>query len=284
MPQLSLSPLIYAPKGKALEYSPLALNLYSGCIHGCLYCFAPTILRKSPAQFKGGAHPKKDLLARIERQCKKMQGDPRQVLLCFACDPYQPEGDNIPIRFYKNKTDPTKMGRILIDPIRRKSITGVPSVTREALLILEHYRMNATILTKGGTRACRDFDILQRNNWSFGTSINHFFDYGMAEFEPEPCANPLDRIEAILTAKDMGIKTWVSLEPVIYPESALAIVQRLIDVVDHWKIGTLNYMPEVSNRVNWRNFLKDIEKILKNRDYYIKQSLEKYRHNDLDRG
>ena len=31
--------LIYEPKGKAREYSPLALNVYSGgCDHACRYC------------------------------------------------------------------------------------------------------------------------------------------------------------------------------------------------------------------------------------------------------
>ena len=33
--------IIYKPKGKALEYSELAANLYRGCGHACTYCFAP---------------------------------------------------------------------------------------------------------------------------------------------------------------------------------------------------------------------------------------------------
>lgn len=32
---------IYEPSGKAREYSPLALNLYKGCDHGCNYCYVP---------------------------------------------------------------------------------------------------------------------------------------------------------------------------------------------------------------------------------------------------
>lgn len=29
---------IYEPKGKAKEYGDLALNIYTGCSHGCFYC------------------------------------------------------------------------------------------------------------------------------------------------------------------------------------------------------------------------------------------------------
>ena len=33
---------IYVPGSKAREYCPLAVNLYSGCNHGCVYCYAPS--------------------------------------------------------------------------------------------------------------------------------------------------------------------------------------------------------------------------------------------------
>jgi len=36
--------VIYEPKGMALEYAPLACNLYRGCQHGCRYCYAPNCL------------------------------------------------------------------------------------------------------------------------------------------------------------------------------------------------------------------------------------------------
>ncbi len=38
--------LIYVPKGRAREYSPLALNLYRGCEHRCSYCYCPRIDRQ----------------------------------------------------------------------------------------------------------------------------------------------------------------------------------------------------------------------------------------------
>ena len=38
---------IYTPKGPALEYAPLACNLYRGCAHGCLYCYARASSKRS---------------------------------------------------------------------------------------------------------------------------------------------------------------------------------------------------------------------------------------------
>ena len=277
LPVKTLGNVIYIPTGPALEYSPLALNLYTGCLHNCVYCYAPTAMRKTRAQFHLGVKPRENILERLEKQCKKIKGSSKQILLCFSCDPYQPEDPKVKVRRYKNLNDPTKLGRILIDHMSRKTVHGVKSVTREALLILEKYEMKATVLTKGGTRACRDFDILQRNGWSFGTSINHFFDYGMTEWEPEPCATPLNRVKAIEIAHSMGIKTWVSLEPVIYPVSALAVINQLVGIVDHWKIGKLNHNREVSGRIDWAWFIREVERALKDRDFYIKKSLEKYR-------
>ena len=44
--------IIYQPKGKAREYSPLAANLYLGCNHGCKYCYAPSIRFQTRQDFK----------------------------------------------------------------------------------------------------------------------------------------------------------------------------------------------------------------------------------------
>jgi len=44
-------PIIYEPSGKALEYSPLAANLYAGCGHRCVYCYAPLALKRTREMF-----------------------------------------------------------------------------------------------------------------------------------------------------------------------------------------------------------------------------------------
>jgi len=236
---------IYVPKGRALEYSPLALNLYSFCLHGCKYCYVPGTWRMKRTDFNRVGEPKKDLLDRLEKQCKKMKGDTREILLCFGSDPYQP-------------------------------LTPSLDITREALLVLEKYDMRVQILTKGGMRATRDFDILKRNGWKFGTTLLFYSDPAGDELEAqwEPnAASVNNRIMAILEARNAGVYTWVSVEPVFFASQALHVIVQLRDVVDHWKVGKLNGNKWYEDRVDWLGFLTDAMCILRDKDVYFKKDL-----------
>jgi len=237
--------VIYEPSGRAAEYSPLALNLYDGCRHACLYCYASHVKRITHEKFSSRANVRKDILKRLESDCKKMSGDPRQILLCFTSDPYQPQG-------------------------------CVMDVTRDALLILEKYHMNATVLTKGGLRAAGDFDILKRNDWPFGTTLSFSSQKSASYWEPGAAWVHM-RKEAIKIAHDMGVRTWVSVEPVIIPDEALAIMDELKDIVDTWKVGKINHNAELEKTLDWTKFLTDTEHVLAGKDLIIKNDLEMFR-------
>ena len=236
---------IYKPTGRALEYSPLALNLYNGCLHSCMYCYAPAIFRRRVKDFRTDVKPRENLLENLINQCNKIKGDPRDILLCFGCDPYQP-------------------------------LTPSLDITRQALLILENYEMRVQILTKGGMRASRDFDILARNNWKFGTTLLFYDDLlgkGLKnQWEPNS-ASITTRIMAINTAKEKGIYTWISVEPVIDPTQALHVILELRDLVDHFKVGKINYHQYIEKRVDWGRFAGDVYALLRGKDYYIKKDL-----------
>jgi DNA repair photolyase len=235
--------VIYEPKGAALEYSPLACNLWTTCSHGCKYCYAPGSLQKKREAFFIEAPERKGILSKLERDCKKMEGDPRSILLCFVCDPYQPHDEK-------------------------------PAITRQALEILERYHMNVQVLTKGGMRAARDFDILKRAGWKFGTTLHLSLPSDRSELEPNT-ATTFSRINAIGLAHEMEIFTWVSVEPVIDPAQALYIIDLLekIKIVDFWKIGKLNHFKERELKIDWSKFLLDVRLLLKGRPHYIKTDL-----------
>ena len=116
------SPVIYEPRGRAREYAALACNLYSGCTHGCRYCYAPACLHQSREEFHSNGVPRPGILERLEAEAPRYAESTEPVLLCFTCDPYQPS-------------------------------EGEYRVTRRALEILNRHDVPWTVLTKGGRLA-----------------------------------------------------------------------------------------------------------------------------------
>ena len=72
----------------------------------------------------------------------------------------------------------------------------------------------------------------------------------------------------------MGIKTWVSLEPVIDPKQTLELISETYTFVDFYKVGCLNHN-ELSKKIDWKQFGHDAEKLLiaLGNEYYIKKDL-----------
>ena len=231
---------IYKPKGAALEYGDLALNIYTGCNHGCYYCFAPNVLHKTREDF-AKVEPRKDIVEEVRKQLERDQITGKLIHLCFTCDPYPADIDTTP--------------------------------TREIIKLLKDYGNHVQILTKGGRRAERDFDLLDEND-RFGITFAGY-DLNVSYGEPneaEPnAAGPADRFRSLMYARERGIKTWVSFEPVICADNVLAELEHVPTDVEV-KIGKLNYHP---SSINWHDFGHAAEEICKRRGltYYIKDSL-----------
>ena len=212
--------VIYEPKGRAKEYSPLALNIYNGCVFACAYCYVPIFTHQDKATFHSKATPRKDLIKKLKKDAEELSrmGEKRQILLSFTSDPYP--------------------------PIEREL-----EMTKKAVEILNEHDLNFTVLTKNGKLAERDFDYID----NFGETIIFMSEEMRMKWERN--APPIrDRVESIKTAWQMGIKTWVSLEPVIDPEEALMVVRKLGDYVDIWKVGKLNHYPDYEKTIDWQKF------------------------------
>ena len=236
--------IIYAPKGRAGEYSELAANLYSGCSHGCVYCYVPNILRQERKEFYFEPKPRKNILKLLQKDCQKFYGEERSILLSFTSDPYQ--------------------------PIDKKY-----KITRYAIEIIKRYGLHVNILTKGGKRAERDFDLLDEKD-KVGATLTFSEETDSLKWEPE-ASTPKERMEMLKKAKEHGFQTWVSLEPVIDPYQTLKLIDMTHEYVDHYKVGLLNYHPK-SRQINWKKFANDVLEILTkhNKDYYIKNDLRMY--------
>lgn len=245
-------PIIYAPKGKALEYSPLAANLYRGCAHGCQYCYVPTI---PPFKFEKDARkaffsnplPRAEILQALEKEARIFAGDKRRILLSFTSDAYQPKEKEL-------------------------------KITRQALEIMAKYNLKPQILTKAGEWAVkRDADVLLRSGCIWAATLTCDDNKKSQLWEPN-AALPSDRIAALERAHAIGLKTWVSLEPVIDPKAAVRLIHETHSFVDLYKVGKLNHHP-LEKEIDWADFLKSAEDTLNtyNKDRYIKIDLEKYR-------
>ena len=243
-----MTTIIYEPRGRAKEYSELAANLYSGCDHACSYCYAPLATRKKRDTFCL-SKPRDGVLKKFLNDAEELerQNEKRSILLSFTTDPYQ----SLDVKY---------------------------QLTREAIKILHNHNLCVSILTKGGKRSERDFDLLSKNKnrSEYGITLV-FIDEEMRQ-KMEPGAAPVvERIEALKKAHKLGIKTYVSLEPVWFPEDALKFIDMTHDFVDLFKVGKLNYNPQQFN-VNWTVFRNDVIEKLREYgvDYYIKKDLEKY--------
>jgi len=246
LPQKSIPKLqvIYEPKGRAKEYAARAANLFSGCGHGCLYCYAPSATRKTREDFIN-ASPRHDILQKLEADLKQLTGqDIEPVLMSFTCDPYQP-------------------------------CEGETQLTRKAIELFRKYDVPFQVLTKGGMRSARDFNFYGQKD-VFASSLTFLDPVKSLEWEPK-AALPEDRIEAIKMAHDMQIKTWVSLEPVIDPAESLEIIRQTHEFVDLYKIGTLNHHP-AGKLIDWAEFGRNVVELLEklHKKSYIKEDLRKY--------
>jgi DNA repair photolyase len=248
--------MIYAPKGRAAEYAHLAINHYTGCSHGCAYCYVPQYLHMPRHRFQRDVHGKDHVLERLAKQAPKYAYTDKRVLLCFSCDPYQP-----------------------IDRRLR--------LTRSVLLILKHYHIPFEILTKAGPDLPPlDFDLYGKDD-AYAATLTFTPGRQSETYEPG-AALPAERIHTLSVAHAMGIRTWVSLEPVIDPHQSLELIRWTRECVDLYKIGKLNHPKLLEQQglavpeVDWRTFgIQAIELCKRyNKSYYIKADLAKYLRQD----
>jgi DNA repair photolyase len=235
---------IYEPKGKAREYGELALNIYTGCNHGCTYCYARKMSERYTSKDCisgfGSPKPRNDIIESVKKQLSNGKIKGRIIHLCFSCDPYPAEIDTTP--------------------------------TRDIISAIKESGNHVQILTKGGIRAERDFDLLDDKDFFGVTYTGYGTGYLFIPSPEEPnTAPPSERLASLDKAHKLGIKTWMSCEPVLDEQDIYTIIE-CAGYVDLFKIGKLNYYP---SSIDWAEFGRKCERICKQlrRDYYIKTDL-----------
>jgi DNA repair photolyase len=237
--------IIYAPKGQAGEYAPLACNPYRGCGHKCAYCYVPGVLRITREEFDAGAEPRKDFMHLLHKDALKYQslGITEQVFFSFTTDVY--------------------------NPFDR-------SITTKCLELVQRHGMGICTLTKGGQRALQDIDLFRPDRDAFASTLTST-DAAFSQKWERGAALPDDRMATLKTFHDRGIFTWVSLEPTLDCESSLDIIQRTHEYVDLYKIGRANYLP-MTNSTDWEAYTHRIIELVAKLGvkHYIKKDLQGY--------
>lgn len=204
---------IYRPKGKAGEYAEWALNPYRGCPHQCRYCYVPLMLRQTREQWRTQAVRPAVSVAVVERAACRMHADgiAANVTLAFTCDPYP-------------------------------GLSGEQDITRGVIEALTRHGHAVSVITKAGRIARRDLDLLAQAPGSrFWVTLTDM-DKDNAAFDEPGAAAPEDRAGNLEAAKAAGVATAVSIEPILRPLGALAVIDRVAGLADHVYLGRPNYI------------------------------------------
>jgi DNA repair photolyase len=180
-----------------------SINVYRGCEHGCIYCFArPThaFMGLSPGlDFESKLYMKPDAPELLERELSAPGYKPDVIAIGTNTDPYQ--------------------------PIERRF-----GIMRRVLEVLERFGHPVGIVTKSHL-VTRDIDILarmaRRNLVRVGISVTTM-DAKLARLMEPRAPTPVRRLEALRALSDAGVPTTVMAAPVI-PALNDAELERILD-------------------------------------------------------
>jgi len=186
---------------------PWVINPYTGCQHGCSYCYARFMKRVTGHEEPWGAFVDVKVnapdLLRVEIP-KKRRG---RVWVSGVCDPYQ--------------------------PLEKKY-----RLTRQCLQILARHEWPVIIQTRSPL-VLRDMDIIQpAREFEVGLSVTTADDRIRKIFEPDAPPIP-DRIQALEDLHNAGIRTYAMVAPVLPGAEGLAGL--LNGKVDYVMVDRMNY-------------------------------------------
>jgi len=162
-----------------LDYS---LNPYTGCEHGCVYCYAPSTIRYGgPEPWGAFVTAKTNIPVVLERELRKAK--PGVVGISTVTDPYQ--------------------------PVERRL-----KLTRSCLEVLQAKGFPICIQTKSAL-VVRDIDLIKDfPEKEAGLTITALDDETSAILEPG-ASLPGERLDALRWLSDSGIPVWAFVGPLV---------------------------------------------------------------------
>jgi len=233
-----------------LPETDYVINPYTGCVHGCVYCYAKFMSRITGHNEGWGDYcdVKINLPEVLSGELKRAKKG--KVLLSSVTDPY--------------------------NPLEKKY-----QLTRKALRLLIEKQFPVSILTKSSL-VLRDIDLLKRlKNVEVGITITSLDDEVRRKFEPFS-SSVEERIKALELLHKEKIRTYTFIGPILpYLTDVVALINRLKGIVDFFMFEDLNVLPSNKDKIlgiikeNWPELEEKYKEILKGKAEFWKVIREK---------
>ncbi len=195
-----------------------SLNCYTGCTHGCVYCYARFMQRFHAHDEPWGefVDVKINAVEVLKRQLRRLK--PGDVFMSSACDGWQP-------------------------------IEAQYELTRRSCQLLLEYGFQVNVLTKSAL-VLRDLDIFAGQRARVGVTITTLDEDLRLLWEPR-AASAEERLRVVEAAQQAGLKTSIMfgpLLPLLYDsrDSLEMLFQRAADLrIDSIWVDALNPRPRV---------------------------------------
>jgi len=200
------------------------INPYTGCAHGCRYCYAVFMSKYSRQHQEapwGSFVEVKTNVVEVLRAELSRKRKTATAMLSSVCDPYQPAER----RF---------------------------SLTRHCIEALREYGWGIDILTRSPL-VTRDIDLLRSCiDVSVGLSIPT--DDDSVRKILEPTSPSIDvRLQALRRVHAAGIRTWVFIAPML-PMNPERLAEMILPYIDWAMVDALNYRGRVTTLFRQRGW------------------------------
>jgi DNA repair photolyase len=190
----------------------LSLNPYTGCAHGCLYCYASSYIRRF-----GECRPKPNLLSRLRREVRRIEPG-TLVSMANSSDPYPPMEKEL-------------------------------CLTRGCIGILKERGLKLQLVTKSNM-VSRDLDLLEAMDCVVCITVTTLSEELAGRLEPG-APNPGKRLDAIMLLSKNGIPVSARLDPII-PGINESEIEDLISAVSQAGASHITASTYKARPDNWK--------------------------------
>jgi DNA repair photolyase len=200
-----------------------SLNPYTGCEHGCTYCYAPNILRVKRQEWGQYVKVKRNLPVVLAQELKKKP--PGLVGISSVTDPYQPIEEKL-------------------------------NITRYSLELLLKHEFPVSLITKSPL-IVRDIDLITQFDYNEVTLTVTTLDEKLSKILEPRAPDPSSRLEALKKLSQEGLNTYAFVGP-LYPTLEPEDIPEFIDNIAGTGVGMI-----MVDKLNLKpGIWKDLETVL----------------------